>query len=68
MATTTRQSTTFTVEEAAKHLGISRNLAYAGVRSGAIPSLRIGSRILVPKARLRQLLGEGPDEAPEAPS
>ena len=45
-----------TVDEAARLLGISRNLAYEGVRSGAIPSLRIGRRLLVPRAALERLL------------
>jgi hypothetical protein len=31
---------------------------YQGVREGAIPSLRIGRRLVVPTAKLRDLLGE----------
>jgi excisionase family DNA binding protein len=46
-----------TVEQTAKLLGISRGLAFAAVRSGDIPSIRIGRRILVPRDRLRQMLG-----------
>jgi excisionase family DNA binding protein len=49
---------TLTVEEAAKLLGIGRGLAYEGVRDGSIPSVRIGRRVLVPRARLLALLGE----------
>ncbi len=49
-----------TVEETAKVLGISRGLAFAAVRSGDIPSVRIGRRILVPRERLRQMLGLDP--------
>ena len=41
-----------TVDEAARLLRISRGLAFAGVRSGDIPSIRVGRRILVPRARL----------------
>jgi excisionase family DNA binding protein len=48
--------TTLTVEEAAKLLGISRGLAFQAVRRGDIPSIRIGRRILIPRARLRALL------------
>jgi excisionase family DNA binding protein len=44
------------VPEAAKLLGISRPTAYAAVRSGQIPSLGIGSRIVVPRAALVKLL------------
>lgn len=46
-----------TVEQTAKLLGISRGLAFAAVRAGDIPSIRIGRRILVPRDRLRQMLG-----------
>lgn len=46
-----------TVEQTAKVLGISRGLAFASVRNGDIPSIRIGRRILVPRDRLRQMLG-----------
>jgi excisionase family DNA binding protein len=52
---------TVTVEEAAKKLGISRAFAYEAVNSGDIPTIRIGRRILVPKAALHRLLaGEQP--------
>jgi excisionase family DNA binding protein len=46
----------YTVEEAAKLLGISRAFAYEAVKRGDIPSMRIGKRILVPKARLERFL------------
>lgn len=54
---------TFTVEEAAKALGIGRGLAYEGVRIGAIPSVRIGGRVLIPKSRLQALLDGESDGA-----
>lgn len=47
---------TLTVEEAAEILGISRAFAYEAVRRGEVPSIRIGRRILVPKAALDRLL------------
>ena len=46
----------FTVEEAAQLLGISRSFAYEAVQRGDIPSMRIGRRILVPKAALQRYL------------
>ena len=52
------QPRTLTVEQAARLLGISRGLAYQGVRDGSLPSIRIGRRVLVPTARLLALLGE----------
>lgn len=50
---------TYTVPEAAAILGISRCTAYDAVRSGNIPSIRIGKRILVPKCALDRLLKNG---------
>jgi excisionase family DNA binding protein len=48
---------TLSVEEAGEFLGISRASAYEGVRSGQIPSIRIGRRIVVPTAALRRMVG-----------
>ena len=42
------------VREAALLLGIGRDSAYALVREGRLPSVRIGRRILVPRAALEQ--------------
>ena len=47
---------TLTVEEAAEVLGISRAFAYEAARRGDIPSIRIGRRILVPRAALGRML------------
>lgn len=43
-------------EEARKLLGLSRGSIYQALNSGQIPSLRIGRRILIPRARLEQLI------------
>lgn len=48
---------TITIEEAARLLGVSRNSAYAAAARGEIPTLRIGRRLLVSTAKLRDLLG-----------
>jgi excisionase family DNA binding protein len=53
-----RERTTLTVEEVGPIIGISRSSAYEAARTGEIPTLRIGRRLLVPVARLRELLGE----------
>ena len=45
-----------TVEQTAKLLGISRGLAFAAVRGGEIPHVRIGRRILVPRDALLRLV------------
>jgi excisionase family DNA binding protein len=52
----TDQPLTLTVEQTAKLLGIGRSTAYELVRTGDIPSLRLGRRIVVPAARLAALL------------
>jgi excisionase family DNA binding protein len=46
-----------TVEETAKILRLSRGATYEACRTGAIPCLRIGRRLLVPRARLYELVG-----------
>jgi excisionase family DNA binding protein len=57
---------TLTVEEAARALGCGRNAAYQGVRRGEIPSIRIGKRLLVPRAALERLLAEPAGSGPKA--
>ncbi len=50
---------TLSVQEAAKALGIGRNLAYDRIKTGEIPVLKIGKRLLVPRAALEKLLERG---------
>jgi excisionase family DNA binding protein len=50
------QRLTMTVEEAAQVLGISRATAYEAVGRGEIPCIRIGKRILIPKAALEKMV------------
>ncbi|HLN15706.1 MAG TPA: helix-turn-helix domain-containing protein [Acidimicrobiales bacterium] len=45
------------VEEAAGLLGISTWLAYELVHQGELPSLRLGRRIVVPRAALERMVG-----------
>ena len=57
------QCMTLTVAAAAKVLGIGRNQAYEAARTGALPTIRIGKRVLVPRRALdRMLSGEGPSD------
>ena len=52
---------TLSVEEAGRLLGIGRGAAYNAAKRGQIPTIRIGSRLLVPRAQLERLLnGDGP--------
>jgi excisionase family DNA binding protein len=49
-----------TVPEAGKLLGLSKNPAYSAAARGEIPTIRIGRKLVVPKAALARLLaGEG---------
>ena len=51
-----------TIEEAARLLKIGRTCAYEAARRGELPILRMGRRMLVPKAALERLL-EGKTES-----
>jgi excisionase family DNA binding protein len=44
---------TYTIEEAARILGICRAVAY---RQGVLPTVRVGGRLLVPRKALERLL------------
>jgi excisionase family DNA binding protein len=48
---------TLTVDEAGRLLGLSRGSAYKAARSGELPTVAYGRRILVPTAKLRAILG-----------
>jgi excisionase family DNA binding protein len=48
----------YTVPQAGERLGISRDLAYKLAREGRLPVLRLGGRLVVPKARLERLLND----------
>ncbi|MGA7272301.1 MAG: helix-turn-helix domain-containing protein [Acidimicrobiia bacterium] len=56
-----QSSATVTIPEAARLLGIGRNLAYEIARSegelAGVPVLRVGRRLLIPQARLLAVLG-----------
>jgi excisionase family DNA binding protein len=45
-----------TVGDCARVLGIARNTAYEAVRRLELPAVKIGRRILVPKAALLRIL------------
>jgi excisionase family DNA binding protein len=49
---------TLSVEAAARILGLSRASAYEAVRTGQIPSLRFGKRIVIPRAALNRMLSQ----------
>jgi excisionase family DNA binding protein len=49
---------TYEVEEAGVKLGIARNQAYEAAKNGEFPTIRIGKRLLVPKAVLDRMLAD----------
>jgi len=56
---------TMSIREAAKILGVSRSSAYTAVHTGQIPSIRFGSRILIPRVALEKMLSEAVSHGPE---
>ncbi len=54
---------TMTVPEAAKALGIGKNQGYEAARAGQIPTIRIGKRLLVPRAACERLLEKGTSQS-----
>jgi len=59
---------TYSVEEAAKVLGVGRASAYELVHTGRLPHIQIGRRMLISRAVLREFLGLPPDENTPAQS
>jgi excisionase family DNA binding protein len=51
-----------TVDEAAAFLGLSRSTAHRCVRDGSLPSMRLGRRVYVVRAKLLADLGLSADE------
>ncbi|HVM13718.1 MAG TPA: helix-turn-helix domain-containing protein [Egibacteraceae bacterium] len=63
---------TLSVEQAGRMLGVPRATAYRAAARGQLPTFRIGRRLLVPTARLLDLLGLAaeamdPDDAEPSP-
>ena len=56
--TLTDHRKTYSVPEAARVLGIGRSAAYEAARTGQLPTVKIGKRILVPVAALERMLAE----------
>lgn len=60
------KSATVTVAEAAQLLGVSSDLVYDCVQEGSLPSIRLGSRVLIPRQGLERLLAKGSPRPREA--
>lgn len=61
--TLTELPPTISVEQASELLGISLRSAYKAARTGELPTLRLGRRLLVPTPKLLRMLGVAMDEA-----
>jgi excisionase family DNA binding protein len=48
----------YTVPEAANMLGLSRNYAYELVRTGQLPCVKFGKRLLIPRVQLEKMLNK----------
>jgi excisionase family DNA binding protein len=57
--TAKKERLTYNIEEAGQLLGCGRNQAYLAARAGQIPTIKIGKRLLVPKAALDRMLEDG---------
>jgi excisionase family DNA binding protein len=55
------------VETAATMLGISRALAYQLVSGGELPSIKLGRRVVVPRAALLRLVSGEPGKGAGTP-
>lgn len=54
---------TLSIPEAGEALGICRSAAYEAARTGQLPTIRIGKRILVPVVALDLMLRESTDRS-----
>lgn len=48
---------TYTPTEASEILGVSKNGVYAMIQRGELPTIRAGSRYLIPMVDLHRMLG-----------
>lgn len=64
IGTVTLERATYTINEAAEILGIGRSSAYRAARTGEIPTIKIGRRILVGRQTLADIIGKHGRTAP----
>ena len=58
------EAVTMSVPEAGRRLGIGRNAAYEAAARGEIPMIRIGRRMLVPRAAFDRMLEKAGETEP----
>jgi excisionase family DNA binding protein len=52
-----------TIEQIASYCGVGRSTCYDAARRGELPTVRLGSRLIVPKARFIDFLNGGATDA-----
>lgn len=63
-----QRKVTYSVEEAARILGVSSTKLYRSVKAGDLPAVQLGRRVVIPAVALERLLGTPLDgETPESP-
>lgn len=50
------EKATLSVEETARYLNIGRSLCYRMIKENKIPHIKFASRIVIPKAKLDEML------------
>jgi excisionase family DNA binding protein len=58
-----KERLTYDIVEAGRLLGLGRNASYEAAKTKQIPVIKIGRRLLVPKAALDRMLNGSGDEA-----
>lgn len=64
---TTDERLTYSMREVSRLLGLSETATFYAIRRGEIPSIRVGRRVLIPRAGLHGLL-ENPSDATQKQS
>lgn len=55
------------VKEVSLLLGLAKNSIYSGILAGEIPHVKVGKRILIPRAALEKLLAEAGNKTGDVP-
>jgi excisionase family DNA binding protein len=52
-----RETSVISIKEVAEMMGLSLGVVYGAVKSGQIPSITVGRRVVVPRAPFYRLIG-----------
>ena len=63
---TTPEPLALTVREVLRIVPLGRTAVYDAIKRGDIPSVRVGGRVLIPRAALARMFGAGPIEEPRS--